>query len=1311
MAEIRLPIAANFNVDGQRITNLADPIDGTDAANRQFVISHVSDNDNAAIRLNAQNRAEYNSVLDTDQEIRNVSEDLRVLTQTLNFNWNRVGLDERIADAGTIQGGNATALGRAQVYRIETYIDGTRDDGNPANTIIWGLIAVRGSAIPSGNAQITYLENNRITPRDILENTSAWQTANADASGPYDVSVLWRANSLPLLKYITQEASAGGYLDNYGLRTTVNENVTVQSGTGFHDLQIYSRATSDFSIPAEAVAYLSNTANHVRFVGDGGGSGTLNTETAPIISYNSDTQTLRINTENANRNRQGSYTIDGNSTLLALFPALEEIRTDVQLIQGSNVGVVDFDASTETITINGTNLSNSPDEENVRINSTTGDSTVIFGASVTRAGMMSASDKAKLNSIADGAEVNVQADWTEADSTADAFIRNKPTIGNGTITVTGGTALNNSAGNSFTLNQTANNTITINHDNISHTANTSTASPEYGQTFAAIDSINVNAQGHVIEYNTNTVTLPDQLMALNTLVQVDSGATVTTRQSNLSEGVNILEYAGGDANTFQPGDVIEMANEITGGALSIIAVVDDDQNGTNVDEVRIDITEIQGPTDNDSRDDIAAGTTIFLTRPTTREVSQLEITNFQYDLDTEGVSFVGVSFGDGENEISEWAEGNSQLDIPGSRLGLQDYVINAPSIGGARQILEVNADGDGLRFVDPRVSGDYYHRYSSSTTYSDGDQVSYVNQGHLGYYVVNDSTMLAGQPPRATNGDLNAGWQALQILPNNFHVDQGTRLLELRAGDDVVASADLDMVRLSPQGVLRQLNQNAGGTQRIDASLIPDLMIGDVYVYTADNATLTTFISLWGSGDDEDSEIAPAPSATSALSSGEIVHIIDSLTDIDTVYLYSGADVTFGGTLNSNNFHRINAVDGVTMVQAGDGLASTPAGGITTTGSIRLEHLGIEDLSDPNADRIMFWDDSAGNTEWLTAGSNLTISGTSLNAAAANLSATANGTSLTVSSSTGSDASIPAATQSAWGAMTDEDKTKLDGIDASADVNQNAYSRISVNNGGAELGTTTAGSPTDTFTLVGGADITLQVDSLTDTVTFNYGHHAATDSFHYSLTGTNLNQTDGSLQAVVLTVSSNSANYTFDISQINSQTGWTASSLTGTSDHTVTLTPDDSVVGPGRYTFQPVVRSTHTTDGTTETHRDHSITITVNAVDNRANLFYGWSRSRTISALSDLVGTDATTTGGVDSGSVRPSRIVTPWPDDSGGGWYLYFVLDDELSLPLASGITAGGQPSNLINGGTISGRNVYRTPFPVGRGDGTDYVIVFNYI
>jgi hypothetical protein len=53
--------------------------------------------------------------------------------------------------------------------------------------------------------------------------------------------------------------------------------------------------------------------------------------------------------------------------------------------------------------------------------------------------------------------------------------------------------------------------------------------------------------------------------------------------------------------------------------------------------------------------------------------------------------------------------------------------------------------------------------------------------------------------------------------------------------------------------------------------------------------------------------------------------------------------------------------------------------GATTAAAART-NLGITSLSDPGADRILFWDDSARTTAYLTVGSGLTLSGTSLTA-------------------------------------------------------------------------------------------------------------------------------------------------------------------------------------------------------------------------------------------------------------------------------------------------------------------------------------------
>ena len=81
----------------------------------------------------------------------------------------------------------------------------------------------------------------------------------------------------------------------------------------------------------------------------------------------------------------------------------------IELIAGNNVDSIVANTTNNTITIN------------------THDTTYTT-ATTTAAGLMSAADKTKLDGIASGAEVNVQSDWSVADSSSDAFIKNKPTI-------------------------------------------------------------------------------------------------------------------------------------------------------------------------------------------------------------------------------------------------------------------------------------------------------------------------------------------------------------------------------------------------------------------------------------------------------------------------------------------------------------------------------------------------------------------------------------------------------------------------------------------------------------------------------------------------------------------------------------------------------------------------------------------------------------------------------------------------------------------------------------------------------------------
>jgi hypothetical protein len=81
-----------------------------------------------------------------------------------------------------------------------------------------------------------------------------------------------------------------------------------------------------------------------------------------------------------------------------------------------------------------------------------------------------------------------------------------------------------------------------------------------------------------------------------------------------------------------------------------------------------------------------------------------------------------------------------------------------------------------------------------------------------------------------------------------------------------------------------------------------------------------------------------------------------------------------------------------TVYTAGNGISKTGSQFSVTAGTglqqettgLSFNHLGIQNMSDPGGDRIMFWDDSAGTVTWLSAGSNITISGTTISSSFTN---------------------------------------------------------------------------------------------------------------------------------------------------------------------------------------------------------------------------------------------------------------------------------------------------------------------------------------
>ena len=96
-------------------------------------------------------------------------------------------------------------------------------------------------------------------------------------------------------------------------------------------------------------------------------------------------------------------------------------------------------------------------------------------------------------------------------------------------------------------------------------------------------------------------------------------------------------------------------------------------------------------------------------------------------------------------------------------------------------------------------------------------------------------------------------------------------------------------------------------------------------------------------------------------------------TTLDTIRVHDGST---GGGHRLAKYSDISAGD-ITAVVAGTGLSGGATSGSAT---VSLSHLGLESLTDPNDDRIIFWDDSAGASAFLDIGANLAISGTTLSA-------------------------------------------------------------------------------------------------------------------------------------------------------------------------------------------------------------------------------------------------------------------------------------------------------------------------------------------
>jgi hypothetical protein len=165
----------------------------------------------------------------------------------------------------------------------------------------------------------------------------------------------------------------------------------VFAGAGDSIFRINNDGTPDLTIDGSGVVSFNqyNTA------------GILKVNTSGTISVDTNTYSTATGVAD-NADSYGSWTVsDGTNT--------ESITSGTTVAwRGSGATSVSYDSSTNQFSISSTN-------------------TQYSAATTSAAGLMSSTDKTKLDGIATGAEVNVQSDWNA--TTGDAFIKNKPTLG------------------------------------------------------------------------------------------------------------------------------------------------------------------------------------------------------------------------------------------------------------------------------------------------------------------------------------------------------------------------------------------------------------------------------------------------------------------------------------------------------------------------------------------------------------------------------------------------------------------------------------------------------------------------------------------------------------------------------------------------------------------------------------------------------------------------------------------------------------------------------------------------------------------
>ncbi len=296
---------------------------------------------------------------------------------------------------------------------------------------------------------------------------------------------------------------------------------------------------------------------------------------------------------------------------------------------------------------------------------------------------------------------------------------------------------------------------TINHDLTTRSNTTSTASPGYGATFTAIDSVATNSTGHVTTVNTKTVTLPADTNETYTLP-----VTAGTVAPGAPTSGKISLTAGGTGSGVK--STVEFIG--TTGRIDVTSV--NQNNGSITIDLTDDVTIV---------DDLTVGGVITQTQTG-------ETNSFASPLDMNNNKLTEVATGTLGTDGVNLAQVEALVAGLGSFQGGYNAATNSPALSGASNVAVGNGDfyvvtTAGTLFTKVLEVGDFIFAntdIAANSSPSESDYIFVISDANIaGAGATDGGTQKGVAGFDSANFDVSAsGWVQLNSQRNPYGAKQ-----------------------------------------------------------------------------------------------------------------------------------------------------------------------------------------------------------------------------------------------------------------------------------------------------------------------------------------------------------------------------------------------------------------------------------------------------------------------------------------------------------------------------------------------------------